>query len=128
MKAPYVADGQKAVFYNAQNEALLTISVAESSYCNDDGICNADRGEDSLSCPKDCKQTLPAPPITGPEGTGVTGDAKSGIIWGAVILGIGIILGAGLWVWRKKKGVSQLPPPTGGLPTPPAPPSPNNPV
>src|SRR3989344_6635606 len=116
VKAPYVADGQKAVFYNFQNEALLTVSVSESSYCNDDGICNSDRGEDSLSCPKDCRQTLPAPPITGPGGSGEEAAAKSGIIWGAIILAIGIILGAGLWLWRRRK-VSALPtppPPVGG--------------
>src|SRR3989344_8941156 len=47
VKAPYFADGQKVVFYDNQGDALLTIFVSESSFCNDDGICNADVGEDT---------------------------------------------------------------------------------
>ncbi len=65
--APYAADGQKVNFYDSQNNQLLSIYVSESSYCNDDGICNSDVGEDINSCPNDCKvlQT-PRPTISAP--------------------------------------------------------------
>src|SRR3989344_5437411 len=33
VKAPYAADGQKAVFYDAQGSQLLTIFVSESTFC-----------------------------------------------------------------------------------------------
>src|SRR5258708_31536105 len=35
VKAPYIADAQKAVFYDVQNQPILTITLSESSFCND---------------------------------------------------------------------------------------------
>lgn len=121
VKAPYVADGQKAVFFDVQNQPVLTIYVNDSSFCNDDGICNADRGEDSLSCAKDCKQSLPAPPVnpvTNPPAGG-----SSGIISGIIYTILGLVLLAGLWWFlkRRRSSNSTLP----NLP-PPVPPSPGN--
>src|SRR3989338_4457419 len=49
VKAPYAANGQKAVFYDAENKQLLTSFVNESSFCNEDGVCNTDRGEDETT-------------------------------------------------------------------------------
>ncbi len=123
VKAPYVADAQKSIFYDAQNQPLLTISLGESSFCNDDGICNEDRGEDSLSCPKDCKQSLPAPPTTSPA---PSTSNSSGIVSGIIYTVIGIILLGVLW-WLFKRGKpgspSSFPPaPSAPLPTPPTPP------
>ncbi len=127
VKAPYVADGQKAVFFDPQNNPILTITVSESSFCNDDGICNEDRGEDSLSCPKDCKQSLPAPPVTSPNSE--TGSSK-GIVSGIIYTLIGIILLGLLWWFLRRRGRGQTPPtlnfPNSSLPTPPTPPSSGN--
>src|SRR3989338_2328161 len=79
VKAPYVPDGQKAVFYNNQGDALLTIFVSESSFCNDDGVCNPDVGEDTKTCPSDCKTATPVPTImTEPS----AGGGKIGLMWG----------------------------------------------
>src|SRR3990167_10316433 len=64
VKAPYFPDGQKVIFYNNQGDALLTIFVLDSSFCNDDGVCNADVGEDSKTCPNDCKTTTPVPTVS----------------------------------------------------------------
>src|SRR3989344_8690633 len=61
VRAPYLPDGQKVVFYNNQGDASLTIFVSDSSFCNDDGVCNADVGEDSKTCPNDCKNVTPVP-------------------------------------------------------------------
>ncbi len=127
VKAPYIADGQKAVFYDAQNNPILTVTVSESSFCNDDGICNEDRGEDSLSCPKDCKQSLPAPPVTSPNSE--TGGSR-GIVSGIIYTLVGIVLLGFLWWLLKRRGRGPTPPTlqftTPTLPTPPAPPGPAN--
>jgi len=134
VKAPYVADGQKVIFYDNQNQPVLTIPVSDSSFCNDDGICNDDRGEDSLSCPKDCKQTLPAPPVTTP----TTTPSSSSGLWSGIlytILGI-LLVGLVWWLFKRRHDQNTLPPlppssvplQSGGptLPTPPAPSTPNN--
>lgn len=127
VKAPYVADGEKAIFYDSQNNPVLTIFVSDSSFCNDDGICNADKGEDSLSCPKDCKQTLPAPPSVSPLPTASAG--TSSILLGVIYSIVGLVLIVFvIWLLRRKKGPTSLTPPSASLPTPPAPPSPSNPV
>src|SRR3989338_832655 len=107
VKAPYVADGQKAVFYNFQNEALLTVSVSESSYCNDDGICNADRGEDSLSCPKDCKQSLvtPLPATTPISSAGGSSGLMSGILY--TLAGL-ILVGLVWWFFKRRRNSNNM--------------------
>lgn len=120
IKAPYVADGQRAVFYDFQNRVLLTVPVSESSFCNDDGICNDDRGEDSLSCPKDCKQAVPVPPVKEPTTGG--GGGSNGIVLSLLYLFAGIgLLGGGWWFLRRRKSAQQslnMP----QMPTPPLPP------
>jgi len=126
VNAPYVADGQKVIFYDSQNQPVLTIPVSDSSFCNDDGICNADRGEDSLSCPKDCKQSLPTPlPTETP--TSSTGGSNG--LWSGILYTLGglILAGLGWWLFKRRHNSNNmtLPP---SLPTPPTPPNPNNPV
>lgn len=119
IKAPYVADGQKVIFYDSQNQPILTIPVSESSFCNDDGICNADRGEDSLSCPKDCKQSLPVPPTATPvPSAGGSSGLLSGILY---TLGGLILIGLAWWFFKRRKN-------TTSLPTFPPPPNPQNPI
>ena len=49
VKAPYLPDGQKVNFYNAQGNQLLSVFVSDSSFCNDDGVCNATVGEELVS-------------------------------------------------------------------------------
>lgn len=128
--APYVADGQKVIFYDNQNQPILTIPVSDSSFCNDDGICNADRGEDSLSCPKDCKQALPAPPTTSPT---PTSGGSNGLLSSILYILAGLVIAGLVWWYYKRRGKSNnmtLPPtpPSAPLPTPVAPITPNNPV
>lgn len=114
VKAPYVPDGQKAVFSDAQGQQLLTIFVSESSFCNDDGVCNADIGEDQTTCPLDCKST--PIPIASPD---VLAGGQSNMLMTAiyVLISIGVVLGGWFgWRWwknRKKNNspsMSQYPP------------------
>ena len=100
VKAPYVPDGQKVNFYNNQGDALLTIFVSESSFCNDDGVCNSDVGEDAKTCPNDCKTVTPVPTIsTEPSVSGGTG----GLVWGLIYIIAGVGLAGGLWYFFKKR-------------------------
>lgn len=106
VKAPYAPDGEKAVFYDNQGNQLLTIFVSESSFCNDDGVCNTDNGEDQNTCPADCKGVTPLPPITDNTGSG-----QGGILMNLIY--VLIMAGAGLggwygWKWWKSR---QEPPP-----------------
>ena len=111
VKAPYVPDGEKAVFYDAQGNQLLTIFVSESSFCNDDGVCNTDNGEDENTCPADCKGVTPLPSVSEEPGGGQ--DAVPTVFIYVLIIA-GAVLG-GLWYWFRKKNESSLP-------MPPAPP------
>src|SRR3989344_6697351 len=109
VKAPYVPDGQKAVFYNNQGDALLTIFVSESSFCDDDGVCNPDVGEDTKTCPSDCKQVLPVP-VVSPEIPAAGG--RSGLLKSIVYLIIGLGVVAGGWFgWKWWKGRQEPPMP-----------------
>ena len=107
VKAPYVPDGQKVNFYNAQGNQLLSIFVSESSFCNDDGVCNSDVGEDAKTCPSDCKTATPVPTMTTePPSDGVGGVLKN-IIY--LIIGLGVVAG-GWFGWRWWKGRQEPPP------------------
>lgn len=131
VQAPYVADAQRVVFYDSQNQPVLTIPVSDSSYCNDNGICESDQGEDYQNCSNDCKSAvLPSAPAT-PSDTG--GSGSSGILSGIIYTVIGLVLlGGGWWFLKKRRGggtpPSVPPMPQIQMPTPPTPPSPNNPV
>ncbi|MBI4158307.1 MAG: hypothetical protein HY505_01645 [Candidatus Yanofskybacteria bacterium] len=105
VKAPYVPDAQKVVFYDAQDKSLLTIFVSESSFCNDDGVCNDDRGEDYLTCSNDCRGVV-APPSPEQE-TGGQGGMLMSAIYVLIILGVGV---GGWYGWKWWKG-RQTPPP-----------------
>lgn len=58
---PYFANAAKVNFYNGTNQLLLTLDVSGSSFCNDDGTCNSDVGENYQNCPNDCKRPSPSP-------------------------------------------------------------------
>lgn len=102
VKAPYIADGQKVIFYDSQNKPLLTVFVSESSFCDDDGICNSDRGEDTRTCPNDCRETTPSPTVPGGAINGQGGMMKI-IIYGLIVLGALTGGWFGWKWWRRKK-------------------------
>jgi hypothetical protein len=57
LHGPYFADADHVAFYTTIGKHLFDISVRKSSFCNDDGKCNAPVGENYVNCPIDC----PAP-------------------------------------------------------------------
>jgi hypothetical protein len=58
VNAPYHTDGKEVIFYNEKNEKVLTVNVEESSFCDDDDVCELNYGESYKTCPNDCKDTL----------------------------------------------------------------------
>jgi hypothetical protein len=110
VKAPYVADGQKTVFYDSQGRTLLTVFVSESSFCNDDGVCNFDRGEYEDTCPNDCTGVTPPPPLDGEDGGG-QGSMLMTVIYVLIIVGgaFGGWYGWKLYRTKKETPQDQLP-------------------
>ena len=56
--APKFADVDHVSFYTKTHKHLFDVSVAGSSFCNDNGRCDANVGESYMNCPLDC----PTPP------------------------------------------------------------------
>ena len=120
VKGPYIPDAQKVNFYDGQGNQLLSVFVSDSSFCNDDGVCNSDVGEDSKTCPSDCKNLTSVPTVsTEPS----MGNGGGGMLKGIIYLIIGLGIAGGFW-WLRKQKTSQsveLPP---NFPTPPSPQNP----
>lgn len=57
VRAPYFANADHVTFFTAAGKTLFTISLAGSSFCNDNNKCNKEVGEDSNNCPNDCPPT-----------------------------------------------------------------------
>ena len=125
VKAPYTPDGQKVIFYDNQGKQLLTIFVQDSSFCNDDGVCNADIGEDQQTCPLDCK-SLPVP-VASPD---VPASGQSSMLMTIiyVLISIGVVLCGwfGWRWWKNKKAAENINLPSNFPPTPPIPPNQQN--
>jgi hypothetical protein len=116
--APYVSDAKQVVFYDPQNTAVLTIPVNQSSFCNDDGICNEDRGETYQTCQRDCKATsLPVPSTNDTTSPPPASSAStSGLVLGVIFMLLGVVLIGGVWWFMRKKSSTPMPPPTSGNP------------
>jgi len=105
VKGPYFADAAKVNFYDNRNQLLLTIDVKESSFCNDDGICDKDVGENYKNCPNDCKELLPSlsPSISQPP---VAGGKPSPLVFIIIAAAIIIVAVLVIWVIIKRKRAS----------------------
>lgn len=105
VKAPYASDGQKAVFYDSQQRQILTVFIGESSFCNDDGVCNEANGENTDTCSADCKAVTPIYVTTGDEDGGQS-SMPSAFIY--VLIIAGAVLG-GWFGWKKWQSRNQTP-------------------
>lgn len=112
-KAPYFSDAEAVNFYNPEGRKLLTISVRESSVCDNNGICESDVGEDKNNCSADCHVLFS--PSSEPEldPSAIPGPLNpSGFIMAGVPLGIVLLITfLIIWFWRKRKNKHVLPPP-----------------
>lgn len=115
VKAPYAADGQKVNFYDSQGKQLVSIFVSQSSFCNDDGVCNSDTGEDNTACPNDCKVLQTPPPAASvPPVSSAGGPPGLATVLIYSLIGGGLAFGGwyGWRWWQSKKSASIVIPPT----------------
>lgn len=100
LEAPYFPNAKTAIFYDALGKELLTIDLAPSGpLCNEDGVCNANFGEDNQNCPADCQKINVEPKITPPinEEKGA-----SSLIILAMVLGL-LAIAITVWIIVKKR-------------------------
>lgn len=65
---PFFANGKKAEIYAKNGKKLFEVSLAGTSFCNDNGRCDMGVGENFSNCVNDC----PPPPTPNPTPTPVT--------------------------------------------------------
>lgn len=54
IQVPYQDRGYNARIVDARGATQLLIGLAGSRTCDDNGVCNADQGENADNCPTDC--------------------------------------------------------------------------
>lgn len=131
VKAPYVPNGLRVIFYDNNNNNLVSVFVIGGSLCNDDDVCSAGAGENENNCPNDCKkQKTPTPtPIIAEEPGLLGGDSGLTSILIYVFVGLGVLVIAWFgWKWWRKRREGDFIPPTPpsslSIPTSPQPPIP----
>ncbi len=98
IKGPYFADAAKANFYDDKNQLLLALDIGGSSFCNDDGTCNSDVGENYQNCPNDCKRPSPSPTYQ-PPAPSVWQNMLISILVAAVVIVAALVI----WVIIKRR-------------------------
>jgi hypothetical protein len=106
---PYFANAAKVNFYNDKNQLLLTLDVSGSSFCNDDGACNKDVGENYQNCPNDCPRPSPAPTYQ-PPGPSLWQNMLIPMLLAAAGVIIAVLVVWGIIKKRRAKS-GQFPPP-----------------
>jgi len=108
VKGPYFADAAKAIFYNNKNQTILTLDLGGSSFCNDNGVCDSNIGENYLNCPSDC----PSPAATPPAVAKGFFSTPLGIGLGLLVLVIIVVLLVWFIIKRRRKAAEsiQIPP------------------
>ena len=110
VKAPYFANAGTINFYDDSHKLLLTISVGETSVCNENNICEDQSGEDFRNCPVDCKASLPVTPAFTPSASPVAKESNTSIL-NIVLITLGLIGGISVLIWiiKKVRKITQIP-------------------
>lgn len=64
VEAPHFPNNRLIRFFSSQGALLLELDVQDSASCNENNMCQKDRGENPLNCPYDCNGSKPAPGAT----------------------------------------------------------------
>lgn len=62
LSAPFFANADHVTFYTSAHKSLFTVSLAGSSFCNENSQCNAEVGENYSNCAMDCPAPAGVPP------------------------------------------------------------------
>lgn len=117
IKGPYFADASEVNFYSNKNQLLLTLDLSGSSFCNDDGTCNSDVGENYQNCPNDCPRPSPSPTSAiSPPGFFGLGLPKLILILAGAVLAAVVIWK--IWAIIKKRKADEATLPTSGTSLP----------
>lgn len=106
---PYFANAKDVNIYDNQRRILISIAVSESSFCNEDKICDSDVGENYNNCVNDCTSssllavTPSASPTALPE-AGKTSSLLSAILY--MLGGLVIVGGYFGWRWYQKRNLN----------------------
>ena len=104
--APYFANARDVNIYDNQEKILISIPVGETSFCNDDKICDSDIGENYSNCPNDCTSSsllvvTPSPSVMATPETGKTSSLLSAILY--ILAGLALVGGYFGWRWYQKR-------------------------
>ncbi len=108
---PYFANAKDINIYDNQGRILISIPVSESSFCNEDKICDSDVGEDYNNCANDCTSSslLSAPSSASPTTAPVvnkTSSLFSSILY--IVGGLVIVGGYFGWRWYRKRNLNNI--------------------
>jgi hypothetical protein len=108
---PYFANAKDINIYDNKRSILISIPVGETSFCNDDKICDSDVGENYINCSNDCTSSSlatvsPSASPTALPKTGKTSSLLSAILY--VLGGLVIVGGYFGWRWYQKKNLNNI--------------------
>lgn len=111
IEAPYFPNAQTALFYNLQDQLVLTLDLAPGGpVCNEDGVCQSEYGESSENCPADCG--FISSPSPSPSAKPFFDKVAANNFW---LIGGGtaaFLILIAVWFWRRKVNQKNvLPPP-----------------
>ena len=108
---PYFANTKDINIYDNKRGILISIPVGETSFCNDDKICDSDIGENYNNCPNDCTSTSLATATPSASPTAILEPSKTSPLLSAIlyILGGLVIVGGYFgWRWYQKKNLNNI--------------------
>ncbi|KKT81572.1 MAG: hypothetical protein A3B99_03415 [Candidatus Yanofskybacteria bacterium RIFCSPHIGHO2_02_FULL_44_12b] len=107
--APYAPDGFKIDFLDNASRQILSLFVSDSSFCDDDNICEESKGENEKTCSNDCRAgrtPVPTVNVSLPRDEGGFGITAliTYIVAGLAALGVAWFG----WRWWKGRGARGL--------------------
>lgn len=97
---PYRTNASLIQFTNSAGQQILSISVARDSSCNENNICESQRGESSFTCLSDC-------PLSSSDTTPTTRSVWRAFLPMIIWFGLAIVIGVG-WFIIKTRRASQF--------------------
>lgn len=98
IEAPFFSEAKTVQFYDKNNVIALSVDLSATLFCNENNVCEAENGEDQLSCSSDCGAPTPNVSII-PSASVIPPPSDSGNLLVIVLIVIGGLAVAGLVTW-----------------------------